>query len=403
MVVKLVAVLLVVVMLVRVPVVAYATVVDTDTGRFVLTSSGVAKVEAAFGKVSRGLAVMEALGKLVGPVAVGFALFEIGSTIWDWWHRDYNPGVSGVLLDAPAGVWGVQSPGGSVYQAVAWIYRGPGCSQPDGWVWTNNFGGSPGVLSGGQLLGVTTQDISSGSCKSVNVIWTVAQTVAPAGTVGTVGSTASTQPQTREATIAAIDSAIAELTAAGTATNPVLGGVMPATSSGLANAIDALQQARQVLSDGVQLMPGTDVSPGVNHSTSPGTAPAPVPSSGSGGSTQPDMTATNTKLDEIKGQLTATPSSAPATVCPECTRSEKWGEWWDTLRAAGQAAPIFMLLNNLVINPSGSVLRTNSAGTSRWGTLVFDLTPWGIDTWIGVLRYCVLFSAMLGAYFVIFG
>lgn len=400
---KLTAAILTVVMFVGVPV-SHATVVDTDTGRFVLTPSGVAKVEAAFGKVSRGLAVMQALGKLVGPVAVGFALFEIGSTIWDWWHRDYNPGVSGVMLNAPAGVWGVQSPSGGAYQGTAWIYRGPGCFSPDGWFWTNGFGITPGVLVGAQLLGVTVVDYSSGACQEVHVRWTVIDLpTGNVGNVGSVGSTASTQPQTREGTIAAIDAAIAELTAGGAALNPVVGSAMPATANGVATAIDALQQARQVLSDGVQLMPGTDVTPGTNHGTSPGTAPAPVPSPGQGGSSGPNMTATNTKLDEIKDKLTATPSLAPPVVCTACTRAEKWGEWWDTLRAAGQAAPVFGLLNNLVINPTGSVLRTNSAGTSRWGTLVFDLTPWGINTWIGVLRYCVLFTAMIGAYFVIFG
>lgn len=98
----------------------------------------------------------------------------------------------------------------------------------------------------------------------------------------------------------------------------------------------------------------------------------------------------------------AAASEAPSVECPECTREDKWAEAWETLRAAGMAAPVFGLINRIVINPTGTIERVRSVNT-RYGALRFDLSAWGIDTYIGVVRYVVIFVALLAGYFVIFG
>jgi len=117
------------------------------------------------------------------------------------------------------------------------------------------------------------------------------------------------------------------------------------------------------------------------------------------------------KVDALKAQEAAqdsagaavSPSTAPAVVCPVCTRADKWADAWEALRVAGMAAPVFGLINRIVINPTGTIEHVRTVHTTNFGTLRFDLSAWGIDTYIGVVRYVVIFAALMAGYFVIFG
>lgn len=102
-------------------------------------------------------------------------------------------------------------------------------------------------------------------------------------------------------------------------------------------------------------------------------------------------------------ETAAAASQAPAVVCPVCVRDDKWSEAWGTLSAAGQAAPVFGLINRIIINPTGTIERVQTVTTSNFGVLTFNLNLWGIDTYIGVIRYVVIFVALMAGYFVIFG
>jgi hypothetical protein len=66
-------------------------------------------------------------------------------------------------------------------------------------------------------------------------------------------------------------------------------------------------------------------------------------------------------------------------------------------------APVFGLINRIVLNPVGTIERVRTVSTSNFGVLSFDLNAWGIDTYIGVVRYVVIFVALMAGYFVIFG
>ena len=121
---------------------------------------------------------------------------------------------------------------------------------------------------------------------------------------------------------------------------------------------------------------------------------------------------TTTAVESLAAQETArnaaaesaAAAAAPADViCPECVREDKWSEAWGTLAAAGQAAPVFGLINRIVINPVGTIERVRTVNTANFGALTFNLNQWGIDTYIGVIRYVVIFVALIAGYFVIFG
>jgi len=121
---------------------------------------------------------------------------------------------------------------------------------------------------------------------------------------------------------------------------------------------------------------------------------------------------TTTAVESLAAQQTArnaaaesaAAAAAPADViCPECVREDKWSEAWGTLAAAGQAAPVFGLINRIVINPVGTIERVRTVNTANFGALTFNLNQWGIDTYIGVIRYVVIFVALIAGYFVIFG
>lgn len=133
-----------------------------------------------------------------------------------------------------------------------------------------------------------------------------------------------------------------------------------------------------------------------------------VSSAPAGGGSAGTTTAVESLAAQATARNTAAESAAAAAapadvVCPECVREDKWSQAWETLRSAGQAAPVFGLINRIVINPVGTIERVRTVNTSNFGALTFNLNQWGIDTYIGVVRYVVIFAALIAGYFVIFG
>jgi hypothetical protein len=209
-----------------------------------------------------------------------------------------------------------------------------------------------------------------------------------------------------------IDGAVAELSAKGatgmTVNNQTV--YYPNGAGAMQRSIDDLLAARSVLSEGVQLSPGTDVTQGANYGQAQGTAPAPVPigTTPSGGSSaSPDMTATNTKLGEIKDVLTDmknTPgSSAPGVTCDTCTRTESWGSLMQSWQGLATSAPIFALIARLAWPGSGTVQRQWTVGTWSGNTLTVDLDNAGIGTAITAVRFVVVGGAVIVAYMILFG
>jgi len=123
----------------------------------------------------------------------------------------------------------------------------------------------------------------------------------------------------------------------------------------------------------------------------------------------PDLSAIKESVDAVVAGQTSNPPdatlpiNADAVVCPVCSREDQWGTAWSSLRDAGMAAPVFGLINRIVLNPVGTIERVRTVSTNNFGVLSFDLNVWGIDTYIGVVRYVVIFVALMAGYFVIFG
>ena len=129
-----------------------------------------------------------------------------------------------------------------------------------------------------------------------------------------------------------------------------------------------------------------------------------IPAGGGAGTTAAvESAAAADVARDTAAQTEAAARPAPAVVCPVCVRADKWAESWDALRAAGMGAPVFGLINRIVLNPVGTIERVRTVTTSNFGVLSFDLNAWGIDTYIGVVRYVVIFVALMAGYFVIFG
>lgn len=399
-----------------------ATVVTTDQGVFVLTSSGVSKVASQTAKVASGVRVLQTLGLLSGYASLAFALYEIGTNIWDWYTSTYSTtGALGTVSAPQTGTGIVQGWGVRWNNANASLATRRVSGTCTGYANVDNSV-SWSTVTGGYVL--VTEPCTGGGMMVDYYVYTATTTYGsvvgdrPLGTVPPGDRTA-----VRNAANAYQHQLIAQtfVTPGGTTVT------WPSTDP-RASVQEQMAATIGVLDSGMGMTQGVDETMITDTPTLGQSVPGPVgqawsPYTGGGLSPTDSQNLSRTAsasetaasaesagtqtldqdLKDVDNDLKATPSTAAPVVCPECVRADKWADNWNLIKTAALAAPIFGLINNLVINPTGTVLKSQDAVTSQWGTLHFDLTPWGVDTWIAVLRYVVLFSAMVSAYFIIFG
>lgn len=373
----------------------------TDRGTFTLTSSGVTRITAAQQTVANAVSLLGLLGRVAGPVMVGFAVWEAVTQFWDWWSRDYTvPSPS--TPSTTAGTWGLSvgaSPGVFTQTGYSYVLCGPVSPWPGVKQWV--LGSAPSFAN---IMVVGAQTFYQGS---YDCYTTVLQLMSAPSTSSAV-RTSSTGVTGRPEMIAAIDSLLAEMNS-GTFQSANNTGTDQQRTAGLQEMIDTLTAARTVLSQGVQLTSGVDYTGSPASSGNPavvGPMPGAVPlpgepfsSSSTSTSSGTDMTATNQKLDQM---LNTPASPASAELCPECARVDKWTELWDTIKTAAASAPIFGLIARLAWPGSGTVQRQWTLGSWQGHQMSIDLDNSGIGTVIAVVRFVVVGGAVIVAYMIIF-
>lgn len=450
---------------------AQATV-GTDQAVFNLTSSGVAKLALAESQVATAVSILGMLGRISSVVSVGFVAYEVTTGFWDWWNRDYNQGTTTFSPAVGEGAWGINT-GANKFRILSVSPEGVG------YPYSPSFAGKVQVGQEWEWNGLW---------RDLYVYWIYGSPFLTAASGSNVSG-----PSNRVEWLAELDQAIQALTVAD---RPVtVNGLEVASQGQQASLIAGLQAGRDVISNGVALVPSDYVgSPGVagdpaTAGAQPGAIPSPTESptavdvSGAVAAASAAVAAAiaasqaavvsavsavssaiaasqaavvsavqavaapiveaiaasqaavvsavnavtaavsgvTSHVDDVKIAVdgvkasvdaltaqeaapdTTAPALAPAVTCPACVRDDKWSDAWMTLRDAGQAAPVFGLINRIVINPSGTIQRIRTVNTANFGALTFDLSAWGIDTYIGVVRYVVIFVALMAGYFVIFG
>ncbi len=390
---------------------AQATMVATDTGRYVLTPSGVTKVEAAVKTVSRGLGVARALGFLSGPVLVGLAVIDVASTVWDWVSRYFEDQSSYDALPSQYLAGSCWTPSGSYV-----VHSTSGRCATPGWngtaaKWTNgNFTcGTDGTAitylgAGYQVIGSALTYYTSGACTywHAQIYYEATSTVESRNPV--LVDNPQTAPSDKNASvIAALEAAKAALEAS--STRDALGNAIPSSGTrgeAVSKPVDVLREAIDLLRFGVPLTPGTDYTPGSNFGDPQG--PRPLMGPGGAAATSPtvDLGPTNAKLDQIKDSLNAAAAPAPQLQCATCTRVETWTTMMQSWQSAAAGAPIFALISNLAWPGTGTVQRQWTVGSWRGTELTIDLDDSGIGTVITVVRFVVIGGAVIIAYMIIF-
>lgn len=237
-------VILVVVMLVRPPL-AYATVASgavSSRNVFTLSVSGAAKVAAAEVTVANAMRVLGLIGRLSGYVGLGLVLYDIAANTWDWWHQTYDTGVAGTAVPTGTGNWGVTGSatyGGATKCAdgfslaadtlpsyVTVVGRKAQSS-------TTSFGGVHGACDWSEVYVVLTSTLPSSSVAGASVA------------LG--GAT------NRQAVIAQLDGAIADLASSGSA---VINNVAVPIGTTYDSIRALLLAARNYISNGVALSTG---------------------------------------------------------------------------------------------------------------------------------------------------
>lgn len=390
---------------------AEAQTLLTDRQVFTVTAGGLVKINQSLQTVAKGVSVLSLFGRLVGPVTVGLALFELGSLFWDWYSATFTPSTATV----PSGTWSVGDTSGSGLYMGEWsVTSCPWLGEPPAWSPSGNY------LSGGSTVkGIKIYEIArgcaTGPARRVLYVYAAPAMGAPStdGTAVSVPSVPLAGPGDRNSLVAALEGLASELRSGQVAGVPlpadVVGSPNYKGSAAFTDVVKALDDAANVLRRGVPLTTGTDVTAGpgyqVGNPTLPGNQTPTVPATGAGASV--DMGPTNTKLAEIKDTLdamkNAAPSLAPENTCAECERKTTWVTMMQSWQSAASAAPIFLLISRLVWPGSGTVQREWSLGSWRGHDMVIDLSSSGIGSVITVVRFVVVGGAVIVAYMIIFG
>jgi hypothetical protein len=238
----------------------------------------------------------------------------------------------------------------------------------------------------------------------------------PGAIPGTGESTAPSTPSTDTgiaAAAAAISAAVAASASAIVSAVQAIPAAVAASASAIVSAVQAVAApivsavaaSQAAVVSAVQAIPAAisaALNPGLESIEDAVTALGPkidaiAPGGGAAGVVE------ELQAEEEAAADAAAAAEAPEVSCPECERTDQWEDVWSAMREAGMAAPVFGLINRIVINPTGTIERVQTVSTASFGTVTFNLNQWGIDTYIGVVRYVVIFAALMAAYFVIFG
>lgn len=465
MVVRLIAVLLSAILILNsvLPARAQVQTYDlTDRGVFRLTASGAAKIALAESKIATAVRLLGMLGRVSSAVTVGFAAYEITSGLWDWWSRTYNQGAAGDLTMG-AMTKGVQA-GVGVGDCFAWrrqTYNGVETfydlhsSCPSGVVFVGQtysssmyndifvqelmfhfinssdlplspisdaVAGAAGREAFLSLLDSATAALQANSPEDVALASTFTSGSAYDGSEGVAGALAALAAARGVvssgvgmgsddvavvnvgASVGALPGAIpgtgegaeAGNSSLAAAIGAAIAAAAAAAASGYSSVVSAVQAVAAPIVAAISASQAAVVSAVQSVVTAITGVQTATESVGA------KVDALGVKIDALAAPA-VTPSQAPAVTCPACTRQDRWADAWSALSTAGQAAPVFGLINRIVINPTGTIQRVRAVSTANFGVLTFDLSAWGIDTYIGVVRYVVIFVALMAGYFVIFG
>jgi hypothetical protein len=380
-----------------------------------LTSSGGTKVATAGAKVATGVALSRAvLGFNAFTAAVGIALvlWDVNNRYKDYGKVSINSySISGTSkLTSGNGIyyWGRQS---SSSVRVGGEQTGMLCAQND--PCNCQFSTSPlsvsSVPAGNTVVGgvyVVTKSSYSG-CASKNPwvyvgSWSELLYYIPTPAPSTsyvdnaVGSAGSSSDQGNT------DLAVAQLEAAkeklegekSAASGAAAGDVAGAASEGqdveinpaqIQSIIDALQQAIDIMKNGVPVNKGddyVDADPDGHTSIPQGQGPGE-------GNTQPDPPQTVPPLTDA--------------TCSDCVRRKHFSDIWNTVKTSAENAPILSLMNKLVINPGSSTFtEQQTLPVWKFGTVSFDLNAFHFSAIVAVIRFIVLGGAFIASYYIIF-
>lgn len=384
-----------------------------------LTSAGASKVSSAASKVGAGIWLGRAV---LGLTALGGAV-SVGLTLWDAYNRytdsakasipagsvqNLSPAVSISSPSSDSIGWGMQSSQAASVYCVSYpavLTSSDPCSlviqspQPcetssvpnnaqvvGGQTIINYqyYGGCPSkpnwklVNSVKQSLYYVQTPVPSASYVPQSLA-----TPAPSSDVGNTKVATETLVQSLNKLQSSLDAAnnsVQQLVAAMPADSKVS---IPAISAQMA----ALTEALNVLKNGVPVQKGTDYIVADNDKA------VPVPAGqgpGEGGQPQPS-----------EPPVQAPPISDG--TCQDCVRKKTFQQVWANISTAASNAPLLSFLNKLVINPSaGQKTTTAIVSASGFGSHTVDLNAWGLDTFVGIIRFIIIGGAFVAAYYIIF-
>ena len=201
-----------------------------------------------------------------------------------------------------------------------------------------------------------------------------------------LGTSAQTEASNTQVAISLLTEALNRLDASQTKVASLL---EPGIDSQLKDSTatrQALQNALDVLTNGVPVQKGTD------YIVADEKKAVPVPDGqgpGEGSQSPPEP-----------------PKSAPPIsdgTCSDCVRKKTFAQVWQSISSSASNAPLLSFLNKLVINPAaGQKVTTVNVSASGFGSHTVDLNAWGLETFVAIIRFVLVGGAFVAAYYIIF-
>lgn len=201
-----------------------------------------------------------------------------------------------------------------------------------------------------------------------------------------LGTSAQTEASNTQVAISALTEALNRLDSSQTKVASLL-------EQGFNNQLKDSSATRQILQDALDVLTnGVPVQKGTDYIVADEDKATPLPEGqGPGEGGQPPA---------------EPPKNAPPIsdgTCSDCVRTKTFSQVWQSISASASNAPLLSFLNKLVINPAaGQKVTTVSVSASGFGSHTVDLNAWGLETFVGIIRFVLVGGAFVAAYYIIF-